>query len=638
MEAQKKQVIMEAFSSMRTTDNIKLEDLLCLNQLKRYYVDPFGYLSSLVQKEDNFVIGRRGTGKSTLLYRGFAECIDTWNSEKRVLPIYIDLSKCETLCSSDNNIEVEQLFAYELMRCLESSLVLVWDKIVPEDEVHIESNLHQELKNCINRINSILQTGVPFKVECSDEKSAIQVENEKGKKVDISFKDFLIGGEKNKRETEQIEKVVHKKFTYTLSEFLDGLTTITELINIDSIMVFIDEYSELNVETQRVIAYLLKRMRGTRKNIFFKVCAITDNYELGEIRLQRDFFEISLDLYKMFERAKGLNDAFNRLTEFTENIIEERLKAYQVGAAFKDLFLSSKQAVQMLTYSTMGVPRTLGIILKEAWSQTIARGKNKISLDDLKYGIKTSGDGYYGFFSGNVGPIIPSFYEKMLKDIVERARLERKASPNKSASMFMVGGFRDNHFKYLTENYLVHLVKKDETSVKGETGLSLYMLDWYFIEKYNLGFSIDRDIYRQQRFVYNDIMKNYDAYFTDTRIAYKCPCCGSEYTQEQLFLPQLNKYLDICPKDYTRLSKMENDFQGNGYTEVERKIIGTIRNHTFENAILARDVAEIVGCSTMKVAKFAEKLCRESKLINREKKNNGVIYSYFYVNMSNLNI
>ena len=53
--------------------------------------------------------GESGTGKSTLLYRGFAECIDTWKMKRRVLPIYIDLSKCEALCSSDNNIQIEPL-------------------------------------------------------------------------------------------------------------------------------------------------------------------------------------------------------------------------------------------------------------------------------------------------------------------------------------------------------------------------------------------------------------------------------------------------------------------------------------------------------------------------------------------------
>lgn len=116
-----------------------------MERLKKYYVDPFGYLNSIIQREDNFIIGRRGTGKSTLLYRGFAECIDTWKMKRRILPIYIDLSKCEALCASDNNIQIEQLFAYELMRCLESGLKLVWDKIVPTREGYEESNLHKLL-------------------------------------------------------------------------------------------------------------------------------------------------------------------------------------------------------------------------------------------------------------------------------------------------------------------------------------------------------------------------------------------------------------------------------------------------------------------------------------------------------------
>lgn len=121
---------------------------------------------------------------------------------------------------------------------------------------------------------------------------------------------------------------------------------------------------------------MLKRLRGTRKNIYFKVCAITDNYQLGEIRLQRDFFEISLDLYKMFERAKGLNDAFKRLRDFTENIIEERLVAYECNTSVKELFLGNKHAIELLTHASMGVPRTLGIILKESWNQALARGKD----------------------------------------------------------------------------------------------------------------------------------------------------------------------------------------------------------------------------------------------------------------------
>lgn len=77
-----------------------------------------------------------------------------------------------------------------------------------------------------------------------------------------------------------------------------------------------------------------------------------------------------------------------------------------VTLLLKELFLSNKHAIELLTHASMGVPRTLGIILKESWNQALARGEEKISLDDLKYGIKTSGDGYYGSFYGNLGPSV----------------------------------------------------------------------------------------------------------------------------------------------------------------------------------------------------------------------------------------
>ena len=48
---------------------------------------------------------------------------------------------------------------------------------------------------------------------------------------------------------------------------MDGLIAICDLIQIESVYVFIDEYSELKPDTSKVIAHLLKRLRGTRKNI-----------------------------------------------------------------------------------------------------------------------------------------------------------------------------------------------------------------------------------------------------------------------------------------------------------------------------------------------------------------------------------
>lgn len=632
--------ILDAFSSMKTTDNVKLEDYSCLKKLQKYYIDPFGYLSNIMQSEDNFIIGRRGTGKSTLLYRAFAECIETWSSQKqqykkRILPIYLDLSKCDSIISSED-IKFEEHFTYELLRCLEKDILLVWEEIVPSDGEDPESTLHDELKSCILQIQEMVKTGTVIKIDTGEEKYAQQNTSKKSRGFHLSPKTPSIDTNKSSESHIQKESTLTKHTTLTLSLLLDSLSEICDLINISSIYVFIDEYSELDSHKQKVLANLLKRLRGTRKNIYFKVCAITDNYELGEIRLQRDFYEISLDLYKLIERSNGLQDGFKTLEDFTEKIIQERLNVFDCNITISKLFNSSQQAIEMLTYASMGVPRTLGIILKEAWNQTTSKNRKKISLDTLRYGINTSGDGYFGFFNGNVGPVIPKFYDDMLQSILNRAREERKSHSEKASNMFLVGGFRDNHFKYLTENYLIHLLKKNETSVKGETGLSLYMIDQYFINKYNLGFTLDRDIYRQQRFVYNDIMKNYDVYFTDTRKQFICPQCSTEYTQEQLYLPQLDTYLTACPKDHVILKELQHEFaQSIAYTETERKIIGTIRNHNYQNSILAKDVAEIVGCNTNKVAKFSEKLVRETDLICREKPETETRYKYYIGNELN---
>ena len=89
---------------MLRTDYISLKDTERLNLLSRYYVDYFGYVSQIVGEQDQLIVGRRGTGKTTLLYRGLIECTASWTEEPcaakpRTLGIYLDLSKCQLINS-----------------------------------------------------------------------------------------------------------------------------------------------------------------------------------------------------------------------------------------------------------------------------------------------------------------------------------------------------------------------------------------------------------------------------------------------------------------------------------------------------------------------------------------------------------
>jgi predicted NACHT family NTPase len=69
----------EAFNSMLRTDYISLNDAEKLALLSQYYVDYFGLLPEVLGETDQLIVGRRGTGKTTLLYRALVGCMESWS-------------------------------------------------------------------------------------------------------------------------------------------------------------------------------------------------------------------------------------------------------------------------------------------------------------------------------------------------------------------------------------------------------------------------------------------------------------------------------------------------------------------------------------------------------------------------------
>lgn len=138
MNTQQTQQIRNAFDSILRADYITLDNVNELENLENYYIDFFGINQSLLQKQDSFIAGRRGTGKTTNLLRAYFECLKTissrlknknnlFNNEK-VLPIYIDLSKCTDLFDTENNLElIEVHFIRQMIESLKKQLDLMFD-------------------------------------------------------------------------------------------------------------------------------------------------------------------------------------------------------------------------------------------------------------------------------------------------------------------------------------------------------------------------------------------------------------------------------------------------------------------------------------------------------------------------------
>lgn len=641
----------DALTSMLRTDYIPLKDTEKLARLREYYVDYGSYVSQILTSVDQLIVGRRGTGKTTLLYRALVECMRSWTSDvdclarNRTLGIYMDLNKCQSLAeaSNDDFQEFEHVFITELCEVIREELNRSWPALTKDPSFFsrlfrsAELRKIAEVRKLVSELARVLVTGIPRlaertspqKVKASQKTK--QARSVKGKLSATPSSAALSGeGSVNLSEASEYENTYEELIQYrlTVADILRLLGAIKDAAGISNIFIFIDEFSALSNDLQRRFTTLLKRIIGNHDGVYVKLCAITDNYSFGSsIILQRDLFEVPLDLDAFVERSGSLNAAMKDLADLTRKIVEQRFATY-LDATSEEIFEEPEDAWRELGRAAMGVPRTLGIVLKYAWTRSTSSGrKRKISRSDVEHGIRAASKAYYKQLEGasKDGLAVPRYVFEIWNALIQRAVAE-KSKGSRAASHFMVLVSNQERLKYLSMFFLVHLLTDGRTTKKESSPRTLYCFDYGICLENTLEFSEDKNIIRQQRFAYDNVLQRFDQYFQkqeDKRLV--CTKCGTVYLEKELFVG--GHRLTFCPADKTDLKEIEGDNGRSEYTEEEIRIIGTIRSATPEDQLVARAIADDVGCYVQKVGKFAEKLDK-ADVIEREKLPNGR-YIYF---------
>ncbi|MDQ2148129.1 hypothetical protein RBI22_05375 [Alcaligenaceae bacterium C4P045] len=627
--------IGEAFNSMLRTDYISLNDTEKLGLLSQYYIDYFGVLPDVLSDTDQLIVGRRGTGKTTLLYRALVGCFQSWAKEykatdgakPRTLGIYIDLSKCQYIedVAVGDFAAFEHAFVNEVCDCIGEQLARSWPAITEEPGIFqrlfkaAEVKQVVEVRRILDRIAKTLREGVPRVMDRSapastkESSSSTRALTAEANGMLNNVGGFLSGKLADSSQTSNASEqnyVTQTTYRLTIADVLQLLDELREKSNISATYLFIDEFSALSSDLQRRFSTLLKKLLGTHAGVFIKLCAITDKYTLGSsIILQRDLFELSLDLDAFVERAGTLKEAHEGLRDFSRQIIDSRFAAYGCPPA-SEVFDDVEEAYTSLSRSSMGVPRTLGIVLKQAYSR--ARQGNRVRAirkSDISYGVRYASSAYLNQLLGAArdGVAVAAFYVDMWSALLSRAQNERSKSPDGDASHFMVLEKNDKMLSVLNMFFLVHLVTKGRTTKKEKATRSLYCFDYGICEENNLGFSTDKNIIRQQRFAYDEALDKFQRYFgAPAEETYRCPMCNTVYGEAELKVSGIR--LSFCPRDKSDLVALSSDVPKSQYTEEETKIIGTIRSASREDEIFARRIADDVGCYVQKVAKFGERL------------------------------
>lgn len=430
------------------------------------------------------------------------------------------------------------------------------------------------------------------------------------------------------------EKETGQTFTQlrgiNVQDFLNKINDIKKKAKIDNILIFIDEYSDLSQTSQHKFAGLLKTFLGSRMGMFFKVGVITDRYDFGDkIIIGRDIFPIPLDFNEYVDRYGGAIAAIKKMQEFVEVLITRRLKNFCTTIEFNDLFKATKEQVfSRITKEALGVPRTIGMILQQAFIQAQANSSdNKIGLSELNYGISSARKTYQRQFEGSIKrKLLPGFYMDMWNAIVAKAVSEKNKHPDRPASHLLVDPVRKEYLNILCENFHLHFLSENIASKYGGS-YHLYSIDFDICNEYNIKYAEEKDEFTAVRFVYDSILSAFDPYFTKEKSkSYRCPKCNKIYEENEVLKSKVKRCFDddevLEEIIHLNIPKTEGN-----YAEVEIKILGQISSLTLAEAMSAREIADAVGCSTQKVSLWGSRVLSKKGLINIDTRDKNYYYS-----------
>ena len=412
----------------------------------------------------------------------------------------------------------------------------------------------------------------------------------------------------------------------------DSLRVITSLFQLYAIYIFVDEFSDLTDDEQEKFSTLLKKLLGSKNNVFFKVGTITDRFYFGkDIIIGRDIYPIYLDLSDFVERYGGIVAASKELIIYTEELIQKRLNSLANGLKMNDVFKGNKNEILLrISREAMGVPRTIGLILQNALTQVEVRNEKFIQISDINVGVRETRKIYFKQFQGAVQKkVIPGFYMDMWNSLLKRALDEKAKNSNRPASHFMIDPIRKKYLNIFCENFMVHCLEDSRASKYGGNYV-LYAIDYDICNDNSIIYADQKDEFTAIRFIYDSVFQAYDCYFLKDRIkSYKCPICNRIYDEMEVAQAKVKRCFE-CDEKLEEIIHKDVPISDGNYTEVEVKILGIIATLSKEEAMSAAEIGDAVGCSYQKVANWCSKVLAKKELINIEKREGR---NYYYDKM-----
>ncbi|MFX1315424.1 MAG: hypothetical protein ACFE9T_06135 [Promethearchaeota archaeon] len=375
---------------------------------KRIYVDIIPYESCVkalfqarLGRKINYLIGRRGAGKTTILNRARIEFIeslfikkelDYLKEEKMVLPIYIEMKslfsniidKTDTL---ENEIEeVNQLFKtmnIEFLRQIE----LAYEEL--RELGIIDYNIFKKVENIIGDGIKKIEGGKSLIIKDTEEEVKNFYIKLKGCIKQISYHDqidiLLNELEKNEQYS------IGWKFIFNLDVFKEILNKLKLLKEypLNYIHFLLDDFSEISILNQKIIIenFIDPIFKGVQ-DICFCIACYPNLYYSGSLKINQDYQIIDLDWYNLYSEG-SFNEKIEKCIDILTQILLKRLnealpQIFNDEKSLEIIFEEKPLFLKHLFFACMNIPRLMGLILSNPICLLSLQLKRKLSINDIK--------------------------------------------------------------------------------------------------------------------------------------------------------------------------------------------------------------------------------------------------------------
>ncbi len=536
-----------------------------------------GVINKVNLPRTTIVVGRKGTGKSTIFYKSQMD-LDK-NGEN--ITVYIDTKSLydnstpslpEELEKSEQSRELIKYLIYSNL--LKEIIVRTKEKIkkrlnenkiisflgINEEKIDYINHELENIQDSIDEVFKTLDVSLTTIYKSSSEKST---ENKIAASASINIEN--IGG--SIEGSTKHNSVLKREFENTLITyldikkcFIDNLIRIRDIIDVKKVFIYLDDFSEIDKEAQALfIDWFIAPVNNLSEDfVKFKIATYPNRFYYGKLDNGK-IDEISLDFFDAFYHyEKDLNETDISKMEYlaldyTKRLLKNRLDVYFPNNGWNVFFdMPEKDLYHLLFRISMNMPRKIGYVLSFCYESCLIHGK-KITIAALENAaLRYYTDIIEKYFIVNEfvckpfdDKISEEHHYEMMRKIIDRELLNQKVikrRKNNYTCMFVVNQEFSNLLSNLELNGFISTYNKIKENSNFYT---VYCIDYGLCKKYQLKFGTpkNKDVNNfllQPLFNFNTLVID----FLDSTQVIRCSN-GHEFRYSEI--NQFRKYNMKCP-------------------------------------------------------------------------------------------